>query len=198
MCASAVGGVLIVLAVSFWPVPARHPFSLTDVWGARFNVYDSSASSRWAEAGPLWDAVKRNWIMGAGFGKTVTYISNDPRVRTENPSGEYTTTAFEWGYLDIWLKIGLLGLLTYLVIIKKLFSILLKSAQSYMIQGDGENALMPATLAFSLLALLIIHIFTPYLNHPLGFGVVILSAVWADSAYPFKNSSTASGLPPSA
>lgn len=179
MIASVLGGVLIVLAVTFWPYPARNPFSLGDAWGSRF-TYDAAASSRWAEFTPLWSAVKDQWLFGAGFGKTVTYISNDPRVRAENPSGEYATSAFEWGYLDIWLKIGLLGLLVYLSILSNIFVELFKSVQRCALRGAWEAAFVPATLAVSLLALAVVHIFTPYLNHPLGFGVVILAAVWLD------------------
>ncbi|MBI5230029.1 MAG: O-antigen ligase family protein [Candidatus Magasanikbacteria bacterium] len=179
MIASVLGGVLMVLAVTFWPYPARNPFSLSDAWGTRF-TYDAAASSRWAELSPLWRAVKDDWLLGAGFGKTVTYISNDPRVRAEHPNGEFTTTAFEWGYLDIWLKIGIFGLLAYLIILKNIFVGLFKSAHACVLRGNWEEVIVPSTLAFSLLALAVIHIFTPYLNHPLGFGIVILAAVWLD------------------
>jgi len=56
-----------------------------------------------------------------GFGKELTYQSNDPRVLQNHPDGLYTTYAFEWGYLDIALKIGVVGLLVYLALIVQLF-----------------------------------------------------------------------------
>ncbi|HBW73897.1 MAG: hypothetical protein UX10_C0013G0018 [Candidatus Magasanikbacteria bacterium GW2011_GWA2_45_39] len=179
MIASVFGGVLIVLAITFWPYPPRNPFSLSDAWGTRF-TYDAAASSRWAELSPLWNAVKDDWLLGAGFGKNITYISNDPRARAENPSGEYTTSAFEWGYLDIWLKMGFFGLLVYLIILKNVFIGLFKSAHACVLRGTWKGVLFPTTLMFSVVTLAVIHVFTPYLNHPLGFGVVILAAVWLD------------------
>ena len=88
-------------------------------------------------------------------------MSDDPRIvpTTANGSGEFTTYAFEWGYLDMILKFGILGTLIYLILIfkvlKKLFVINLG-------------------FALGLIALLVINIFSPYLNHPLGIGFVIL------------------------
>ena len=55
--------------------------------------------------------------MGRGFGATVTYQTRDPRILADNGSGEYTTYAFEWGWLDIWLKLGIFGLAAYFLLI---------------------------------------------------------------------------------
>ena len=56
-------------------------------------------------------------FFGQGYGATVTYLSQDPRVLENNPSGLYTTYAFEWGYLDIWLKLGIGGIIAYLLLL---------------------------------------------------------------------------------
>ena len=87
-------------------------------------------------------------------------MSNDPRIRAEFPDGRYTTSAFEWGYLDIWLKIGLLGLLAYLILIVKIARESLKAG------------LLGEILFIALTALVITHTFSPYLNHPLGIGFI--------------------------
>ncbi len=97
--------------------------------------------------------------MGSGFGKRVTYISNDPRVLSFNPSGRFTTFSFEWGYGDLWLKMGIPGLLAYGALLVFLWRRIPKNYHP----------------AFA--ALLIVHFFTPYLNHPLGLGVLIAVSV---------------------
>ena len=110
-------------------------------------------------------AVQSYPILGSGFGTTVTYISNDPRVREVSRTGEYTTYAFEWGWLDIWLKMGVIGLIGLLGLLGYLGRIFYRKAAS--------NPLALAGLAV-LVALAAINVFTPYLNHPLGLGMLIL------------------------
>ena len=112
----------------------------------------------------LWKEVKEFPILGAGFGETVTYKSFLPdRITPKNPDGEITSYAFEWGYLDVALKAGILGLIIYLFFIVVIFE-----------RGWGNFQ----TLGFlsALVALLALNITTPYLNHPLGIGYLILAA----------------------
>ena len=113
----------------------------------------------------LWKGITEFPILGAGFGKEITYKSFLPdRIKPENPDGEITSYAFEWGYLDIALKIGAVGLIIYLLFILQIFK-----------SGWGKAH----TLGFlsALVALLALNITTPYLNHPLGIGYLILAAV---------------------
>ena len=134
---------------------------------------DAAGSSRVAQLKPLWQAINKEPVLGSGFGMTVSYISDDPRVKNASPDGLYTTYAFEWGYLDIWLKIGILGLLSYLLVLGKVIKDCLliieqKQPESWLILGLG--------LSFS--ALIVTSIFSPYLNHPLGIGyLIILSSI---------------------
>jgi O-antigen ligase len=100
-------------------------------------------------------------IFGQGFGKTVTYETEDPRL-VQAGNSQYTTYAFEWGYLDFLLKLGIFGLLAYLWL---LYSILI-----YQFKKRG----IQAGLGLGLLFLIIAHFFTPYLNHPLGIIYVII------------------------
>lgn len=156
---------LLVIGVLLIPYPAPSSTGSLEVQ-ERFDFYtEQAASSRWNLLPPLLEATKERAFLGAGFGSTVTYVSNDPRVRALYSDGRYTTTAFEWGYLDIILKIGLLGLGVYLWIITQAGRALLRS---YSLTKN------PLTLGwlFGLLAVLVVHASSPYLNHPLGFGFI--------------------------
>lgn len=163
---SFVFGFAIVIAVLRIPFPATSSTGTIDL-SKRFEIMvEEAASSRWNLLPPLWKAVQKNFLVGMGFGAPVTYVSNDPRVRSVNPSGLYTTTAFEWGYLDIWLKIGLVGLLVYTLVVIKIF----------VEASRNKEFLSPALpgLIFGLVAVLGVNIGSPYLNHPLGLGLIIL------------------------
>lgn len=134
---------------------------------------EAGAGSRWNLLPELWGEVKEAVIFGKGFGETVIYKSEDPRVVASSPTGEYTTYAFEWGYLDIWLKMGIIGLLVYLGLILSLLIKGLKKAneikdlQKYLVYG----------LIVGLIAVCATSFFSPYLNHPLGIGYILLYTV---------------------
>jgi len=156
---------LLVLALAKFPCPpVAGGFNLS-LFSDRANLTqdESAISSRWA----LMDALKKELIkspiLGSGFGTLVTYKSSDPRVAETTADKMYTTYAFEWGWLDVWLKLGLLGLLAYLYL---LFLIIKKSWK--------ENIALSA----SIVALIVTNIFTPYTNHPLGITWVMLAALW--------------------
>ncbi len=138
-----------------------------NLWQQRMGEGSEQAgvSSRSAQIWPLLNEIKKAPLFGQGFAKEVTYVSNDPRVRLKNPTGEYTTYAFELGYFDMALKYGLLGLGAYLSL---LFYLLFKLYK----KSKGKPIYLG--LALSLLALMIVNIFTPYLNHPLGIGFILI------------------------
>ncbi|RJR32166.1 O-antigen ligase domain-containing protein [Candidatus Parcubacteria bacterium] len=145
----------------------------------------SSESSRKNQLEPLILAISKKPFFGSGFGTTLTYKSSDPRILAASPQGKYTTYAFEWGYLDIWLKTGIVGLFFYLLFV---LTIILKAAEQFLIIEEEKKYLYCGLIA-GLAALLIANIFTPYLNHPLGMGYIIL-LVWifaADQARLSKN-----------
>ena len=126
----------------------------------------AAGASRINQLQPLTSAILKNPIFGSGFGAELTYKSSDPRVLQNHPDGLYTTYAFEWGYLDIWLKLGLIGLAIYLFLIV---------SQYYA----GFKNFSATSFAFltALTALLVVNIFSPYLNHPLGIGFIMLTIV---------------------
>ena len=135
---------------------------------SRFENLEKEAAglSRINQLQPLKENIFQQMIFGYGFGKTLTYQSNDPRILQTHPGGIYTTYAFEWGYLDIWLKIGLVGLLLYLFLIYEIIKFSLKNFK--------ENPALTAGLLAGLIFILITNIFSPYLNHPLGIGYLML------------------------
>ncbi len=133
--------------------------------------HEPALSSRWKLLPPLTARVLQHPIIGSGFGTTVTYQTDDPRVKnTSNPEGWYTTYAFEWGYLDIITKIGTLGLAIYMVF---LFA-LLKTRLVYLKSTDAKQKFLSLGLLTGAVALFATHMFTPYLNHPLGIGYLLL------------------------
>lgn len=179
-------GILLILSGSFiifnaiiyfpWPKPTGQ-FDASSLVEARLSLTGAGISSRWSQLPNLTKAIIKHPILGSGWGATVTYQSTDPRILTEsNPEGRYSTYAFEWGYLDIILKIGLLGLIVYLLFIwsiaKQCFQLIKKNIDR------GERALAIGFL-LGLLALLIVHGFSPYLNHPLGIGYLLLIMIFA-------------------
>lgn len=152
------GGIL-VFGVSQFPLPKAQGGSLTASLIERSTLSDAATSSRWSLLPALWQGVKVHPLLGSGLGATITYRSSDPRVLELNPTGTYSTHAFEWGVLDLWYKFGLWGLVWYVSIL--LFAVHLVK------KGQWIAALSVALLA-------IVHVFTPYLNHPIGFAALLL------------------------
>jgi len=176
---------LIIAIVKFpYPTPAGG-FSTTGLLSERVSQLtgEAAVSSRWALLPKLWTEIKSAPILGQGFGATVTYTTQDPRVLESNPTGEYTTYAFEWGWLDVWLKLGFLGFLFYLfLIIKVCFIGIKKSAKrlfdsASQINNDNIENKVNLGLIIGLIVVSAVSIFSPYMNHPLGIGYLIFVSV---------------------
>lgn len=133
---------------------------------------EPAAASRWSLLEPLYTASKAHLLIGSGLGTTVTYHSEDPRVLESNPNGLYTTYAFEWGYLDLLLKFGLVGVGVFLWFIIVLFRNGLQ-----MMKKSVEEHREALGILSSIVSLLAVHMFTPYLNHPLGIGWLLFAAI---------------------
>ncbi|PIT89641.1 hypothetical protein COU23_02835 [Candidatus Kuenenbacteria bacterium CG10_big_fil_rev_8_21_14_0_10_36_11] len=204
----------LVIFILYLP-PKISNLNLIAVFGQRATQGEAASNSRVNQLKPLLLAITKHPLIGSGFGTTVTYKSNDPRIvnETAGQSGLVTTYAFEWGYLDMILKFGLVGLVIYLIIIFKILGRLLKlktaswrtklkinsnnqiqnnnfldpdfrrddkkeednNKENYGLQITDYRLQMVFFLA--LIALLVVNIFSPYLNHPLGIGFLILSFV---------------------
>lgn len=164
----------LLYLTSIFPYPRSGSFNADFAGRADIgNTKEAAISSRWSLLPVLIEEIKKAPLLGQGYGKTVTYISNDPRVLEKDPTGSYTTYAFEWGYLDTWLKIGFLGLGAYLLLI---FSLL---KQAWKINHQKPEIVILG-LAGGLIFIAITNFFTPYLNHPLGIGIIIAGACLID------------------
>ncbi len=170
LCAGIFSVGLIAAVVKFpYPQPIGG-FATTELLSGRASQITGEAgvSSRWTLLPKLWNEIKRAPILGQGFGATVTYKSSDPRVLQSSPIGEYTTYAFEWGWLDIWLKLGFFGIIAYLMLLGKICIIGLRhNTQNKIISG----------LTLGLVVIAVVSVFSPYMNHPLGIGYLILVSV---------------------
>lgn len=138
----------------------------------RFRRDQPAVSSRSALLPVLVRHIGAHPVIGTGFGTAITYSSSDPRVARGGRPAKFTTTAFEWGWLDLAVKMGVSGLLIYLVFLKRLVQDCLLRLRA----RDEETAAVSFGLLVALVALAFTHIFSPYLNHPLGIGIVLLSA----------------------
>ncbi|MBT4857364.1 hypothetical protein HON52_04240 [Candidatus Uhrbacteria bacterium] len=162
MSVCAAVALVAVYALVTVPIPTRP--DLTDA-----SFYETSSQtgrgeavvSRWALLDPLMQSISQSPLVGQGFGATITYESSDPRIIDET-GGEYTTYRFEWGWHDIWLKMGLLGIIAFAVY----FAILVLSARYHA--SKHSQSWLVIGLASSVFALFVAHTFSPYLNHPIG------------------------------
>lgn len=133
-----------------------------------------AAASRFALLQPLLSKVKEHWLLGSGFATAVSYQSQDPRALAQSGGGLFTTFSFEWGYLDTVTEIGLIGLLVYVVwLLLTLRTGFRTAKKNGFFSWPGFVTLFGC---FGLSVLMVIHFFTPYLNHPLGIGYIMLLA----------------------
>lgn len=159
-----VGAIIIVGILFFFPLPYSPNSSLLTAWQSRVTAGDAASASRWKLLPAMWDVVKKHPILGSGFGATVTYTSQDPRV-VRATGGVYTTYAFEWGWLEHWIKFGVIGI----PLIGYLLWSLGKRLQATNLRREEKMLFV-----LSLITLATVHLSTPYLNHPLGFAWLIL------------------------
>lgn len=166
---AGVAGLLLIAILAFFPIPPSKNGALDDALLNRFDTGEAAAQSRWVLLPALTTEIAKNPILGSGFGKTVTYKSADPRIAATGK--EYTTYAFEWGWHDLWLKLGA----GVLVVLAWLFFVA-SEVRKAKIEPDLKRGLIAA-----ILALVVIHAFTPYVNHPLGILAVIMVEVYVSA-----------------
>jgi hypothetical protein len=186
---ATVAGVLIVMVVYSVPFPRKGAaVSLASLLGERaFSLSgEAAANSRWALLPILWQTGLRHPLLGSGFGTTATYTTSDPRLLATNPTGEYTTFAFEWGYHDLWIKFGLFGLAIYGWLLWAIVAPLMRFIRGCRscfrepagagddLVGQKQKAVIAAGLVTAVAALIFTNVFSPYLNHPLGIGLLML------------------------
>ena len=165
--------ILLLISIANFPIPKPTSELAISLLKNRFTAFfgEAGVSSRWNQLPILTAQIRKAPILGTGFGTSLTYQSNDPRIKNEsNPEGWYTTYTFEWGYLDTVTEIGFIGLFVYLFLIGQIFYLGLKSL---VIQ---ESKLLNLGILLGLVVLIAVNMFSPYLNHPLGIGYLMLCA----------------------
>ncbi len=172
---TASGAVLFTSRVS-WPVAPLGQAG-AQAFASRFGS-EPAGQARLKLLKPLYQHAIRHAVTGQGIGATVLYFSTDPRAvqSTAGGSGQVNTYAFEWGYLDLWLKFGAIGAVLYLAFLLRPY------ATGVSLWRRGAPA---GLAAVGLTALFVTHMTTPYLNHPLGIGAVLAVAAYL-SARPWQ------------
>ncbi len=186
------GGMAVILLTYSFPFPKKgSDVAFGELFGKRAFSFsgESAANSRWILLPELVAAGKEYPILGSGFGKEVTYRTEDPRLLADNPTGEYTTFAFEWGYHDLWVKLGALGLAVYAWFLAVIITPWVRKVRDGLgafkrphIEADPPHNMAPVValgVVAGLIALLATNVFSPYLNHPLGIGILMLVAAFA-------------------
>ncbi len=156
----------ILLIFILLKIPNTH-INFADMLSGRVSEGDSSSNSRMELLHPMLRDIKNSPIIGYGMGHEISYYSLDPRNKNVfNPTGLTTTYSFEWGWLSFWLKMGIFGLIFYISLSLKIMRDSVRLIRT--------NNVIFISLLLSFLAVLAVHIFSPYLDHPLGIGFVIL------------------------
>jgi O-antigen ligase len=169
---------ITALSVLFIFLLVKVPYTdtdLDDLFAKRLTSGEAASNSRLELLPHMLEKIKAQPILGNGLAQEITYMSHDPRNRNEkNPDGSVTTYSFEWGWLSIWMKFGILGLLAYLYLILK---ILIDSVKLAMKKWPRSEGILIISLALSLITISVIHVFSPYLDHPLGIGFLVISII---------------------
>ena len=174
--------VLFIVLIILFPLPYRT--GTTEGLAALFSSRatqsgDVAISSRWNLLPPLWDEIRANPVLGSGFGETVTFKTDDPRARAISPDGTWTTYALEWGWLELWLKMGILGPLAFIW----LFVATIRGLWGLL---QSEQKWLGAGLICVVVMLYVTHVFSPYLNHPLGLGLLLFALPFYKTQTPAK------------
>lgn len=109
---------------------------------------ERSAATRRVLLGPIWQEIKKLPVLGSGLGTNISFVdpvSNEP----------VTTRQFDWGYLEIWTELGLIGLFSY-------FSLI-----TYIILHT-TGAVRASTVALA-----VMNITTPVLFHVFGVALLV-------------------------
>lgn len=147
------GGMAIVFVTLF---SASYQGGFADLWYNRTRNIGTevAAVSRFEQVGPLLDAISERPKFGHGFGATLRIDT-----RQSQADGLIERHAFEWGYLDIQFKLGILGIILAILL--------------YDLARRGNTKTARAIT----LTVFVTHFFTPLLFHPLGMGMLVFASL---------------------
>ncbi|PIR47952.1 hypothetical protein COV06_00945 [Candidatus Uhrbacteria bacterium CG10_big_fil_rev_8_21_14_0_10_50_16] len=130
---------------------------------------DIALDSRRKLLGPLLTSIAQEPLMGHGLGTQVVYETSDQRYIDGQGTNIVSSYVFEWGWLDLLVKFGLLGTGILLYVFYAIAADLWHASRE-----DRAHTWLYMALFFSFIALLIAHMFSPYLNHPIGWGMIAI------------------------
>jgi len=112
--------------------------------------------------------IKQSLIFGSGLGATVEY--------TDLLTGQDKTTFhLDWGYLEIWVELGLFGLISYALVLLSVFY------QGWQTIKKLKRQVFEKRLIIGLLAglasLIVASLTGPFLFHPIGIFYLVLTTV---------------------
>lgn len=165
---------VMILSVFLIGVVILFPLPTQDLTGSdlaltlreRTTDTDVAISSRWKLLTPMVNEIFESPLIGHGFGSSVTFNTDDPRVREIHPDGTWTTTSMEWGWLELWIKMGILGPVAFLYAAWELLKRL-------WVYRWTDQAWLGIGLMSGLIFVFATHFFSPYLNHPIGLGYLL-------------------------
>ncbi len=167
---------ITALSILFIFLLVKIPYTetaLDDLFTKRLTSGEEASNSRLELLPHMLDKIKTQAILGNGLAQEITYMSHDPRNRNEkNPDGSVTTYSFEWGWLSIWMKFGILGIFIYLYLILK---IMIDSVKLAFRNWPYDKGILFLSLALGIITISTVHMFSPYLDHPLGLGFIVIS-----------------------
>lgn len=130
-----------------------------------------AAANRLSLLGPLWAKILDHPIIGHGFGELVVYRTLIPGTDLVEYVSVYLT---EWAYFDLALKLGGIGIAAYAWFAVTLIREGVRRLRERT--NDERRVRLTAYLA-GIGSVLAIHVTTPYLNHPLGIGLLLIASV---------------------
>lgn len=161
--------ILLLVSIALFPFPGKGLTGASLVDSLKDRTTDSQdvgISSRWNLLTPMLNEIFESPLLGHGFGKSVTFETDDPRAREINPDGTWTTVAMEWGWLELWLKMGVLGPIGFLYAGYEL-------TRRLWAYTWTQQAWLGYALVTGIVFLFATHFFSPYLNHPIGLGYLL-------------------------
>ncbi len=129
---------------------------------------ESSGTNRINILTPAWNKILNHPLIGSGFGSTIIYESVTPEKL-----GTLRVFAFEWSYIDTIIEIGLIGVMLYFWLIIRIFREGYSLIKKESLKNNKVIIIPILALMSALFSMLVANITTPYLNHPLGIGLII-------------------------
>ena len=160
-------GFFLLLLVALFPYPKQ--FTSSDAFANIFSSradQDAAVTSRWKLLGPMWETIAEQPFIGHGFGKEIVFQTDDPRAREQDASGLRRTHAFEWGWLELLVKMGMVSWMGFAALfVSNIFGL-----KGYL---KTEKSWVGFAFISALVMLYVTQTFSPYLNHPIGLGFLL-------------------------